>query len=57
MVVVYGNDMKVAEEIHPPIDWWRSSFVTDWLENWLFHFGGLFSPRVYASRFRVRTNR
>lgn len=38
-----------AEEMHSPIDWRRSSFVTDWMENWLFHF--------VSSGFRVRTNR
>lgn len=45
--------MKVVEEIHPPIDRWRNSFVTDWKENWLFISLAYFSPAcirlVFAS--------
>lgn len=48
--------MKVVEEIHPPIDRWRNSFVTDWEENWLFISLAYFSPACMRLVFACEQN-
>lgn len=48
--------MKVVEEIHPPIDRWRNSFVTDWEENWLFISLAYFSPACIRLVFACEQN-
>lgn len=48
--------MKVVEEIHPPIDRWRNSFVTDWEENWLFISLAYFPPACMRLVFACEQN-
>lgn len=48
--------MKVVEEIHPSIDRWRNSFVTDWEENWLFISLAYFSPACIRLVFACEQN-
>lgn len=48
--------MKVVEEIHPPIDRRRNSFVTDWEENWLFISLAYFSPACMRLVFACEQN-
>lgn len=48
--------MKVVEEIHPSIDRWRNSFVTDWEENWLFISLAYFSPACMRLVFACEQN-